>query len=348
MLYAAGETYTTYSYLTNRKIIVNVNGSCSAPHDINISVPQGSVLGPILYLLYVNDMCKLGLKGKLRMFADDTSTFYASKHSFGDNMDNISSDMVKIKEFYRINRLTLNLTKTHYMNFGQSKSASEYSDGINCEGTEIQHSDHLKFLGLHIDKKLTWAKHIDCTCAKVSGAAGALRKLHFLPKNILRKLYFALVHPHLQYAAAIWSHASQTHVNKLQIIQRMAIKSCYKLSRRFGTEALFCDVAKTILPVKAIGIMQTCTIVHAALHKQTRTNFEFKYEERRRTTRRPIGLEKIRVVVKTYGESAIKYAGPCEYNKLPPTIRGTNKLQSFKRQLKKHLLSVEIIKNYLR
>lgn len=303
------------SYLTDRQIIVSANETLSSSKKINISVPQGSVLGPILHLLYVNDLCKLQLRGHLALFADDTSTFYSS-NSFETNMESINEDMAKINEYFRINKLTLNLKKTHYINFGRSKTAEEYSNGIDCEGTLIEHTKQLKFLGLHIDSQLSWAKHIDCLCAKLSGAIGVLRKLNFLPVSTLRKLYYAIVNPHLKYAAAIWTKACQTQVNTLQVIQRMAIKSCHKLAKRFGTMELFCNVAKTILPIKAIGTLQTCTIVHSALHRLSRTNFKFTYEEKGRTRRTQTKrLVKIRVNVKTYGENAISYAGPNEYDK---------------------------------
>lgn len=253
-----------------------------------------------------------------------------------------------MNEYFRINKLTLNLKKTNYINFGRSKTVEEHSNGIECEGATIEHTKQLKFLGLHIDSQLSWAKHIDCICAKLSGTIGVLRKLNFLPVATLRKLYYAIVNPHLEYAAAIWTRACQTHVNKLQVIQRMAIKSCHKLAKRFGTIDLFCNVAKTILPIKAIGILQTCTIVHSAIHKLSRTNFEFKYEEKGRILRtKTKRLVKIRVNVKTYGENTLKYAGPNEYDKLPHEIKAATTIHKFKTTLKKHLLSTDVIKNHI-
>lgn len=333
------------SYLTNRQIIVNVNGTYSTSRSITISVPQGSVIGPILYLLYVNDMCKLQLIGLLRKFADDTSTFYAS-NSHEKNTESIKEDMSKINEYYRLNKLTIDVRKTKYTNFGRSRTAREHCNGIDCEGSSIEDATSLKFLGLHIDNQLSWSQHIDIICARVSGAIGAFRKLNFLPIRIMRKLYYAIVHPHLEYAAAIWTRASQTHVKKLQVVQRMAIKCCYKLFWRHSTMDLFTNVAKFILPIKAIGVLQICSIVHAALHKLARSNLEFEHETQR-SLRRARGLIKLRVHIKTCGTNAIRYAGPTEYDKLPMEIRGAPTLPSFKYKLKRYLLSTDVINDYL-
>lgn len=333
------------SYLSNRKIVVHVNDSISQPRTMNIGVPQGSVLGPILYLLYVNDIAALQLRGKLKLFADDSSVFYASC-SFEQNMIKLRDDLPKIAEYFRLNRLTLNLRKTNYVHFGYSRTADDHRNGVELAGTRIEHADKVKYLGLVIDRHMSWEKHIDSVCAKVSGAIGALWKLSFLPVKILRNLYYAIVHPHLDYAAVIWTQAAQTHLQRVQVLQRKALKCCYKLNMRFDSIALFCDTAKTVLPLKAIGVLQLCSIVHSSVKQLAKTNFTFAYAENHRSRRRPIPMLRFQAR-NGYGESAIQCRGPKEYDALPDEIKNAPRMNTFKARLKKFLLSNEIITKFI-
>lgn len=142
-----------------------------------------------------------------------------------------------------------------------------------------------------MDDQLSWSVHINHVCARISGAIGAISRLHFLPSTVLVQIYYSLIHPHLNYAASIWSAAKNIHVNKLQ---RRAMKRCYKLGDRFGTEMLFGEVTKTILPLKALGVFQVCTIVYSVLHNELRTNLHFEYESDRRSARHSSRLVQLR------------------------------------------------------
>lgn len=332
------------SYLTNRGLVVKANDIISRQYPIGISVPQGSVLGPILYLLYVNDMGALKLNGKLRLFADDSSTFYCDRSS--DTITrHVREDVELLTEYFRLNRLTLNLNKTKYIKFGRSRNEENYN--IPTKTAVIEQTDCVKYLGLHIDKLLNWRKHIDFVATKIAGGIGALGKLNFLPVKILQSIYFAIVHPHLQYAAAIWTAARKTHLNVVLVLQRRALKRCYKLGNLHGTEDLFCNRAVSVLPVRALGVLQMCTAVFNTIHQRSTTNLQFPFVETDRPRRTDDPFVHRRVW-NFYGESSIQHRGPIEFQKLHVKVRNCTNENTFKLNAKKYLLSKEVKVNYLR
>lgn len=333
------------SYLKDRSLAVYVNGQLSERQPINISVPQGSVLGPLLFLLYINDMSALELRGILRLFADDSAVFFGS-NSFNTNEEDLKHDLELISEYFRLNKLTLNLRKTKFVNFGTAKKTNATRRNISYQMSTIERVDCIKYLGLHIDSRLSWTNHIDHVGARISGAIGAISRLHFMPSKILVNIYFSLVHPHLNYVASIWTVAKDTHINKLQVLQRRAIKRCYKLEDRFSTELLFNDVAQTILPLKALGVFQLCTIVYAVLNNILRTNMRFAYETGRRSARHSPKLKRP-WKRNGYIDGSIYYRGPMEFEKLNHELRHSASFNVFRTNLKKYLLQANVITQYL-
>lgn len=122
----------------------------------------------------------------------------------------VKHDVEILQEYFRVNRLTLNLSKTKYIEFGKSRNG--VIDNISTPSATIEHTECVKYLGLNIDRQLSWTRHIDAISSRIAGAIGALGKLNFLPKKILQSIYYAIVHPHLQYAASIWTSAKKTHL----------------------------------------------------------------------------------------------------------------------------------------
>lgn len=212
--------------------------------------------------------------------------------------------------------------------------------------THIDRVDCIKYLGLQIDSQLSWSDHTNYVSARIAGAIGAMSRLHFLPSHILVNIYFSLVHSHLNYAAAVWTAAKIVHIEKIQVLQRRAIKRCYGLEDRFSTEQLFGTVARTILPLKALGVFQVCSIVYAVLHGELRTNLNFEFQTARRSARRSPQLVRLRKRLE-YANGSIYYRGPKEFGDLSPEVRNSPTLNAFKRNLKNYLLQPNVIRNYL-
>ena len=162
------------SYLTNRKQCVVVNGVYSEVSRVNVGVPQGSILGPLLFLLYINDMSSCCNKLQLVHFADDTTAYLRSKN-LSYLYDDVNSELQNLDSWLCSNRLSLNLTKTTYMLIS-NKSADE-SLNITIRNIKINKVNKSKFLGVIIDDKLNFSNHISCVIGKIARAFGILNKL---------------------------------------------------------------------------------------------------------------------------------------------------------------------------
>ena len=226
-LYAVGIRGTMLdwigSYLTNRKIYVSVNGIKSKTCVTNIGVPQGSILGPLLFLIYINDMNRCMKHLSCIHYADDTSVFIEGS-SLSELVPKINEDLENILKWLNLNKLSLNINKSYFMIFS-NKNPDTFLD-LRINGITLQPCTSIKFLGIHLDNKLNFVNHIKNLSNKISKSLGIMRKLSvFVPKPILSKIYASLVHPYLIYAVEIWGHARSAKMSKLVSIQ----KKCFQL-----------------------------------------------------------------------------------------------------------------------
>ena len=161
-------------YLTNRMQYVTYNSIKSEPKMIDCGVPQGSILGPFIFLLYINDLSTVSVPCFSILFADDTNMFITGK-DIQDMCDRLNEDLVKIQEWLCYNKLSLNILKTHHMIFTpRNKIVNDVHVVINNEKIERVYTT--KFLGVQIDAQLNWKRHIGYTCKKLSKCIGILAK----------------------------------------------------------------------------------------------------------------------------------------------------------------------------
>ena len=200
------------SYLTNRKQYVKINEVNSNLLPINTGVPQGSILGPLLFIIYINDFARASSIFDFICYADDTTLFSTLNNLV--NAQNINPDIIinkelaQINEWLEINKLSLNVTKTKFMVFHtQHKHRAIKPPVPKINNTNIEKVEQFKFLGLTLDSNLNWKKHSDNITNKWSQIIGILNRLEqILPQNIKIMLYNALLLPHINYCLVTWGY----------------------------------------------------------------------------------------------------------------------------------------------
>ena len=201
------------SYLESRRQYVCINDSNSDCLDVKCGVPQGSILGPALFILYVNDMCNVSKSLKSILFADDTNLFYAGK-DLDEVCKIVSRELNILHIWFKVNKLSLNVAKTNFMIFGNKRFEENYMISIN--GMNINRVYVTKFLGVHIDSKLNWKEHISVIKTKVAKNVSIMNRVrHCLINSALYSLYCNLILPYLNYCCEIWGNTYKSRIHPL-------------------------------------------------------------------------------------------------------------------------------------
>ena len=217
------------SYLSNRSQFTRVNGVDSKVQNIDIGVPQGSCLGPLLFLLYINDLPKITNNAKVYMYADDTS-LSLQNHSMSQLNRALNQDLLALDKWLRGNKLSLNVAKTHSMVISTKRKLAILKNQAEQLHLHIRHNDLdvvqcTKYLGVHIDNTLDWKNHIQEVSKKISRSLGLIRYAkRFLPFESLKNLYTGLVDPHFRYCCAVWGVCGLTELQQLQKLQNCAAR----------------------------------------------------------------------------------------------------------------------------
>ena len=226
------------SYLSDRKQSVQYGGATSSVKSLSTGVPQGSVLGPLLFLIYINDICNSTTQFKYVLFADDT-TVYLTDKDYNNGITRAASEFSNLITWFNTNRLSLNLKKTKLMVFTY-KNVDYENIHIDLMNTSIRAEECTKFLGLLIDRKLSWKDHISYICNKVSRFTGIFYRLKdYLPLHILLLLYNTLILPHLSYGIILWGNANPTTIHRITIMQNRIFRLIYNAPFRSSTSPLF-------------------------------------------------------------------------------------------------------------
>ena len=233
------------SYLQGRKQFVSINGIDSELKAIDYGVPQGSVLGPILFLIFINDLAR-ATNFSTFMFADDT-TFQISSQNLTQLTHLANCELEKASVWFQCNKLTLNVSKTKFIIFRNRSMKLPQEDIVLKIGTESLERvgtemplKNFKFLGHIIDEHLTWSDHISHVRSKVSSGNYALAKTkHLLPPKIRLTLYNSLVRSHLEYGIITWGGARASKLRSIEIAQKKAIRNVAGKPSNSHTEPLF-------------------------------------------------------------------------------------------------------------
>ena len=210
------------SYLSNRQQFVSINNSASSLKSVSIGVPQGSILDPLLFLIYVNDLTNATFC-QPRLFADDTC-LALSNSSLNALEVNCNCELWRLHKWCNANELQINPEKSTIIIFPPKLNLPRPEVNFIYNTSSISLCDSAKYLGVTIDSTLNFKPHIITLEKRVSRSVGILSKLRFLFPSSTLLLYYALVHPHLVYRLPIWGCTFETYLSKLQTLQNKAIR----------------------------------------------------------------------------------------------------------------------------
>ena len=274
------------SYLSNRTQKVEINGNLSDEKNINISVLQGSILGPILFLIMINDLPDASSLISF-LFADDTSGLARGKN-LNELIQHVNTELKKWATWFRANKLKVNTLKTKYIIFHRKNQKinmhnleikfddNEPNSEIDPEKISILervHNDHpdpsnryYKLLGILLDENLTFDHHIQKLHSKLARSVYCINKVkNFLPKKALTTLYHSLIHSHLTYCTSIYSCTSKSNINKIFKIQKKAIRIISKNDYGASTEPIFKEL--NLLPLDKIILKSNLSMFHSIHHQ---------------------------------------------------------------------------------
>ena len=270
------------SYLSNRTQFTMINGVKSETKPVTCGVPQGSVLGPLLFLLYVNDIGNCISSDIPRLFADDTGLFI-----HGSNISKVmktAQDVLdKLQQWFCYNKLTLNIPKCSYVIFrGIKKVLPTDLPILQLNDVQIERVECVRYIGVMLDSFLSWKQHVDLICTKLNRLFGVFSHLrHKIPEPYARQIYYSTIFPHVNYCLEIYGSCASNLVKKLQIKQNSLMKYLTKKDSLFSTNLIHHQ--NNILKVKDAYELKLLSFVHDCLNQNTIPIFHHYFKHQRQT-----------------------------------------------------------------
>ena len=230
------------SYLSNRVQFVDIDGIKSKPKCIKTGVPQGSILGPLLFIIYMNDINKATDKFEALLYADDTSLSSILKTVWKkdahDTSININKELMLIHDWLLANKLSLNISKTKFMIFRypQKPPKSLPNLDIHIDGHKLEKVSNFDFLGLTINETLSWKHHIEKICTKISKVIGIMSRCkRYLQSSVMHKIYNSLILSRINYGITCWGFDTK----RIYKLQKKALRVICKTKYNAHTDPLF-------------------------------------------------------------------------------------------------------------
>ena len=240
---------------------VKCNGATSSWKLIKFGVPQGSILGPLLFLIYINDLPNVSSILHFVLFADDSNIFVSHK-SYDELFRILNENIVLVSEWFRANKLSLNLTKTNYILFcSHRKTIPNLTSKVSIDNVNIPQVKEVKPLVVCVDQYLTWNRHIEHIALKLAKNIGIIKRISYLlPRSILLTLYYSMVYPYLSYCNMIWASNYNSRFKRIIVLQKRIVRiiACSPYSSH--SEHLFTQLG--ILTVLQVKQLQMCEFMH--------------------------------------------------------------------------------------
>ena len=329
------------SYLSERKQYIEVEGQKTYFLNITCGVPQGSILGPLLFLLYINDLCKASNIITPIMFADDTNLFYSNKN-IKILFKEINIELKNIAEWLRANKLSINIDKTNFILFHNNRDKDHLPlklPTLCINDVPIKQVVSTKFLGVQIDENINWTHHITLTENKLAKQLGLLYKAKpFLNRKSMINLYFSFIHTYINYGNIAWASTTKTKLKKIYSQQNQAIKTVFNEDILSPSKELFYELRT--LNIYKLNIFQNLVFIFKTRNGINPDIFSNKFQniEHKYPTRFSDNNYYVPQTRRNFLRFAISSRAPSFWNKiLPRYMKDFDSLPRFKNKLKDFL-----------
>ena len=343
--------FTSYLYQRGHKVYCN--NVYSNVKNVNIGVPQGSVLGPTLFLLYINDINNYLGNATCNMYADDV-LIYCSNNDINVLNDNLQASIDNIKQWYDSNLLVVNNSKSNVMMITTRQREAILTENlvnnsapinVKLDDSVLCYVDYCKYLGVHIDKNLNWCQNVNALCKDLNFIVWTLSRLtNVLPIGCLLQIYQSIMQPKIDYAITIWGYSSESNIDKVQRMQNRGIRAILNNYDYVNVRGIDLLSQYKIMNVKQRRDYFMSLLMFKSIHglAPTYMNNEIimSIEVMQRQTRN-VNVNDIFVpdVIRNCTKSSFSYCGPVIWNSLPDDIKECASLISFKSKVKLYFMN---------
>ena len=337
------------SYLKDRKQYTEWGNCKSSLLALETGVPQGSILGPLLFLIYINDLPS-STKLKSVMYADDTNLLVRGK-TLETVIRDLNYELENVNDYFKANQLKLNPHKTKMVYFSKTLTHPQNTDeDVTLDGVKLKYDEDAPFLGIQIDSRLNWDKHcikVANTISRNNSVINRVKKL--LPPSSLKLLYNSFIQPHLQYGLPAWGGCSGQNKNRIVTIQKRAIRTITKSYYSSHTEP---RMKKTgLLKFEDLYKQQCLMLTHDCINNNAPNEirqFVKKDQEVSRFNLRAHTQEPLNLRIPVYrtraGKNSFRSKGPNYWNEIPSETKKIARKSVFKNAIKRQLLQGYLLK----
>nr|CAI5837379.1 unnamed protein product [Callosobruchus analis] len=323
------------SYLSDRRQTTKINQQLSNSVNVEIGVPQGSVLGPLLFILYINDIFSVNIhQCRLHLFADDI-VLYSSDSNFSQLVERINTALENLNKWFDENQLTVNTKKSKFMVI-TNRLSIETVISVKMKNEQLERVSEIKYLGILIDEHLKFSKHADYVSKKISKKlCFAYRVSKHLSRFSKHIIYNTIIKPHFDYCSTIFYMCNNSDIRKLQILQNRCMRfllncniytSIYVMQSILGWQSIESYIRTRTL-IFIFKILNNLVPEYLSVNLQYRFDIHsYNTRQRNHVNVKPSNLMVSKKSIFDYGMS--------EYNKLPDYVKQSHSVNVFKNRLK--------------
>lgn len=325
------------SYLSSRQQLVQIGDQRSETRFVKCGVPQGTILGPVLFIIYVNSLFSLETCGEVISFADDTSVFYTSD-TWSSLREMVEADFGMVVDWFSHRLLTVNVEKTKYLPLTNHRNLLPDFASIEIRNQNnkmvISPANSVEYLGITIDSHLRWNFHVNRITKTIRSMIYKFKHLaRFLNFSHMKMIYQALVHSRLMYGILGWGGVAVSYLRRLEVVQKLILKIILRRDRRYSSDLVYRE--SKVMDIRQIFFFKLG--VYSFKNRHVFRGISHDYQTSGRAKKNLL----IPSSQRTVGQRSHYFLAPRVYNFLPPNIREESSINRFKPQLREFVFSVD-------